>query len=79
MVPNISSHVGFGVVAIVVLGGSVLGGLGVAVIKVVMLSPELGIGVTCPVTKTSVSRRAKPKARSLSHKYMVISGDQPCP
>lgn len=39
--------------------------------KEVLLFPYL------PVTYAPGSRKAKPKAKSLSHKYMVISGNQP--
>ena len=38
---------------------------------------EIWISLHLPVTNIAVSRKAKPNAKSLSHKSMVISGNQP--
>ena len=41
------------------------------------ITKEIWISLCLPATNTAMSRKAKPNARSLSHRYMVISGNQP--
>ena len=41
------------------------------------ITKEIWISLCLPATNSAVSRKAKPNARSLSHRYMVISGNQP--
>lgn len=41
------------------------------------ITKDILIYLYLPVTNTPVSRKAKPNAKSLSHKYMVISGNRP--